>query len=284
LIHHYTLYKGTDMSGIDQNETPQENCLNEENPQRNLVTGHHCPEQAASNVKRVVYADESWTFLRFAWEFLRLNESFKAACDKAKDTASKRRVAREYGLKHFVHYREEFDTSPARIRFNGADISSWSNTSTNKEKKIRPDRSLRPGEIAIYFDLNFMLEEPVKSLERQLDQARQTLSKKLASYAKKENKRLQERTLTNQKQNKPIIAYNVYVDFLVNKKSRITAYLFHSGISRDQFDTDPNLEKNSRSNASRAYSTAKSYITNRKYRELTLFVEKKSDTCKKSDQ
>lgn len=277
-------YKGKDMSEVDKNETSQENCLNEENPQRNLVTGHHSPEQAASNVKPVVYADESWSFLRFAWEFLRLNESFKAACDKAEDSESKRKVAREYGLKHFVHYREEFDTSPVRIRFNGADISSWSNISTNKEKKVLPDRSLRPGEIAIYFDLNYMLDERSKSFEKQLDQAKQTLSKRLASYAKKQNKHLPERTNTNQKKNKPIIAYNVYVDVEVNKKSRIAAYLFHSGISRDQFNANPNLERNSRNNASRAYNTAESYITERKYRVLILFIDKNIDTNKKSDQ
>jgi len=263
------------MSEMGQNETPQENCLNKESPQQNLDTGHDSPEQAASNVKPVVYADESWSFTRFAWEFLRLNDKFKADCDNAEDTKSKRKVARDYGLKHFVHYSEEFDSSPVKIRFNGADISSWSNISTNEEKKVRPDRSLRPGEIAIYFDLNFMLIEPGKSLERQLDQARQTLKKRLASYAKKMDKRLRERTPTNQKQKKPIIAYNVYIDVKVNNTSQMDAYLFHRGISRDQFRTKPNLEQNSRSNASREYKTAESYINEMRYRALTLFVEKK---------
>lgn len=273
LIVGYTINIGNDMTD-DQNDAHEENSLNNENAQHELVTGHHTPEQATSNVKPVAYADESWSFLRFAWEFLRLNDSFRTDCDDAEDTESKRNVARKYGLKHFVHYREEFDASPVKIRFNGADISSWSNISTKKEKKIRPDRSLRPGEVAIYFDLNFMLEEPIKSLERQLDQARQTLSKRLASYARKENKHLQERTPTNQKQKKPIIPYNVYVDVKINKKTRIDAFLFHSGTSRDQFLTNPTLEQNSKSNASRAFNTAESYITEMKYRVLPLFVEK----------
>lgn len=262
------------MSKVDQDETLQDNFLNKENPQQDLDTVDSSLEQAASNVKPVVYADESWTFARFAWEFLRLNTEFKAACDKAVSTESKRKVARDYGLKHFIHYREDFDSSPEKIRFNGADISSWSNIGTNKNKKPGPTRDLKTGEIAIYFDLNYMLKEPVKSLEMQLDQARKTLSKRLESYAKQQNKRLQARTPTNQKQKKPIIAYNVYIDVEVNKKTRINAYLFHCGISRDRFHTEPTLEKKCKTNASRAYNIAKSYITEERYRELTLFVEK----------
>lgn len=263
------------MPEMGQNETPKESSLNKENPQQNLDTRHNPPEQAASNAKPVVYADESWSFTRFAWEFLRLNTKFKADCDKAEDIKSRRKVARDYGLKHFVHYSEEFDNSPKAIRFNGADISSWSNISTKKDKKVRPDRSLRPGEIGIYFDLNFMLVEPVKSLEKQLDQARQTLKKRLASYAKKKDKHLQERTPTNQKKKKPIVAYNVYIDYKAKRRSQIDAFLFHSGISREQFFTDPTLEPNSKSRASREYKKAESYINENEYRVLTLFVEKK---------
>lgn len=268
------------MSEMSQNETPQEIFLNKENPQQNLDTEHGSPEQAASNVKPIVYADESWSFARFAWEFLRLNKKFKAACDKAANTQSKRRVARKYGLKHFVHYSEEFDTSPVKIRFNGIDISSWSNISTNKKKKVRPDRSLKNGEIAIYFDLNFMLEEPIKSLERQLDQAKKTLSKRLQTYARKKNEDLQGKKLTNQKE-KPIIPYNVYIDVEENDKSQIDAFHFHKNTNRDTFNTNPNAEKNHRSRASRAYKTAHDYIyKEKKCRGLALLV----DTNKKSDQ
>jgi hypothetical protein len=276
-MHHNTPYRGTDMSEMVQNETPQENCLNKENPQQNLDTEHGSPEKAASNVKPVVYADESWSFARFAWEFLRLNKKFKAACDKAENAESRRKVARKYGLKHFVHYSKEFDTKPA-IRFNGIDISSWSNLSISKKKKVRPNRRLKNGEIGIYFDLNFMLKEPAKSLERQLDQARQTLSKRLQTYAKKKNKNLQGGKFTNQKE-KPILAYNVYIDVERNGKSQIDALLFHKSISRDTFNTDPNAEKNQRSSASRAYQTANFYISKKKKcRGLALLVDKNKES------
>lgn len=267
------------MLETDKNETPQGNGLNEENPQQNPVTEHHSPDQATPTVKPLIYADESWSFLRFAWEFLRLKDEFKTDCDKAINTKLKREVARKYGLKHFVHYAEEFDTSQVKIRFNGADISSWTNISTNKDKKIAPDRRLKQGEVAIYFDLNFMLKEPVKSLEKQLEKARKTLSRRLASYARRMNKSLQERTLTNQKE-KPILAYNVYIDFNMRNIKKIDSYISHKNISRDQFDTSPNLARNCSANATRAYKTAESYITNDKYRELALFSDPKIDTIK----
>ena len=136
---------------------------------------------------------EKWSYKRWAWEFLRRNEDFRAACKQANATGSeveKEKVAAEFGLKRYKSYNEAFRGSSGRPLFATGSISSWSRIDCEDDegKKIRV--TLDGGQVLIRFDLASALND-AKVLEKQLRLAEIRLEKRLKSYAANKKKQVQ---------------------------------------------------------------------------------------------
>lgn len=83
---------------------------------------------------------ERWSYRRWAWEFLRRNEGFIAACDRVDDGAldSQQEIADRFGLRDFKHYKENYSSEVSRTpRFAGASIRRWGNA-----RSIQNDRTV----------------------------------------------------------------------------------------------------------------------------------------------
>ena len=80
---------------------------------------------------------EKWSYRRWAWEFLRRNEQFLAACKRANSAESndeKAKVAAEFGLKRYKPYTESFTGASGKPLFAAGSISSWSQLDIEKDE------------------------------------------------------------------------------------------------------------------------------------------------------
>ncbi len=127
---------------------------------------------------------ETWSKRRWAWEFLKRNEEFRAACDGldscADDDVRRVAICERFGLLRFRHYNERYvrpfpnfalGNVRAWIRLEGLDHLAG-------EARI----PLKPGQVAILFDLNHALTN-VRSLRAQLAHARRRLERYLKRLA-----------------------------------------------------------------------------------------------------
>ncbi len=128
---------------------------------------------------------ESWSYRRWAWEFLRRDNEFIRACaavdNKARDEHD---VAKEFHLLNFKHCNMGFKSkkSPAP-NYTVQAIMKWANVKNNEtnSSQVRLKAELEPGQVLLRFDLN---QELIVggSLDAQLRVAKRTLEKTLTAY------------------------------------------------------------------------------------------------------
>lgn len=133
---------------------------------------------------------EKWSYRRWAWEFLRRNEHFRAAC-KAADVSDqanvKARIAAEYGLKCYKSYKEGYVSESGRPIFAAGSITSWSYLDCENDESKRLRVSLNGGQVLIRFDVASALSD-IQILEKQIRLADSRLRKRLKSIEVQLNK------------------------------------------------------------------------------------------------
>lgn len=131
---------------------------------------------------------KKWTYRRWAWEFLRRNEQFIAACKDARPTSEQNRiaVAQQFGLKAFKDYREAYKGISGRPRFALGSIKSWSHMPDSKDSR-RVAITLMPGQVLIRFDVGSAARDS-NVLAKQIRLANIRLEKRLAKQRDMLNK------------------------------------------------------------------------------------------------
>ncbi len=141
---------------------------------------------------------ESWSNLKWAWEFLRRNKTFQEQCDHIRgwpqrDTPLKRsrqrNTASTFGLKKFKDYIEDFERGQTpNPRFLSEAISFWSRVNEKSYKHQVLPSSLRDGEALVKFDIKSIMKSS-KSLDAQLLAAKVALENAFKRYLKQANKK-----------------------------------------------------------------------------------------------
>ena len=159
---------------------------------------------------------KSWTYRRWAWEFLRRNPDFIKACETVEPSTDdeKLAVAQQFGLKKFKHYKEGFKQKSGQPIFNIGQITSIPNLESDAPLKVRI--SIGPGQVMVRFDLASAMMD-VRALDKQLRRAKSVLNKRLELYAKYLGK--------NPDSHKPKVAtFGIYIrllDCLAAKKTPV---------------------------------------------------------------
>jgi hypothetical protein len=107
------------------------------------------------------YAEcRSWSFHRWAWEFLRRNTKFQDACKTMATNptpSDKLEIKDKFGLVRFKHYTDAYGaTKKERPKFKTADVVCWPRVSEKIFRKIKANfpKDLKPGQVLVRFDLN----------------------------------------------------------------------------------------------------------------------------------
>jgi hypothetical protein len=132
---------------------------------------------------------EKWSYRRWAWEFLRRNEDFIAACDALdRQEKAEAEIAEEFHLQNFKHYKRPYksDGNPAPkfiVRMIGKRTKL-----TAKELGGKPVK-MNTGQVWLRFDLNheFIVRG---SLDAQLRVAKRSLNLALKEYTETFKKQL----------------------------------------------------------------------------------------------
>lgn len=128
--------------------------------------------------------NERWSKRRWAWEFLKRNDAFRAACDQLGETPDeegKRLVCKRFGLARFRHYGDSYrDPFP---KFALASVSSWTQIDGPGFDASDLPTELEAGQVLIRFDLNPALKN-ARALSAQIHSATQRLEKRLNYLAK----------------------------------------------------------------------------------------------------
>ena len=116
---------------------------------------------------------ESWSFSRWAWEFLRRNEKFQTACDAESNMSAQQRqtTAREFGLTEYKHFKEPHG-SGAKCIWLSESICKYE-LGTNQGDRF--ELTLNRGEVALVFDLMQVKVGGLAAIDAQLYTARTTL-------------------------------------------------------------------------------------------------------------
>lgn len=125
---------------------------------------------------------KSWSYKRWAWEFLCRNKQFIAACDKVINGTDKEKalVAKKYGLVQFKYYGDVQTKNNVYPLFKDGVIKIWENLSNESIcKKV----NIFPGQVIIRFRLASDINAEL-ALKAQLGKAEKLLKKKLAEYEK----------------------------------------------------------------------------------------------------
>lgn len=125
---------------------------------------------------------KSWTYRRWAWEFLCHNIAFKKASDDAKNGTDKTKaiVAEKFGLVKFKYYGDVQTKSDGYPTFKAGSIGSW----TNLESEIsNREIQIYPGQVVIRFKLASDINAE-QALNSQIAKAEVMLHKKRAEFEK----------------------------------------------------------------------------------------------------
>jgi hypothetical protein len=180
------------------------------------------------------YPDHTtWSFSRWAWEFLRRNVEFIAECERAMDDDSpdiKKGVANKFGLRDFKPFNQNFEWGV---------IPEWLNilpeVLASPLVGVYPIKeTVKPGRVVLSFDLNEMLKNrPV--LDAQLFNAQVYLQGRLAEFAT-----LNGRAIRSPRPHKSVLfdylrVYDARVDAKVGENRIIAMELFPDeyGIEND---------------------------------------------------
>lgn len=104
-----------------------------------------------------------WSFRLWAWQFLRRNTAYQAACDNLKNVrgdieGEKSRIAAKFGLKRYKYYREGYSQNKRPIFVVGSFAIRSNLPAGNDESRIIR-MSIAPGAVAVRFDLQAMLNK-----------------------------------------------------------------------------------------------------------------------------
>lgn len=128
---------------------------------------------------------EKWSGHRWAWEFLRRNESFREDCKKLREAntndISEAIIAEKYGLYTYKDYRDRYTSYPKpRFRTHSLSIIG-ENALGHHQTQIIENVKLRSGQVAVVFDLEFALSSG-GSIKRQIQEAQSKLVKLAKLY------------------------------------------------------------------------------------------------------
>lgn len=122
---------------------------------------------------------EQWTYKRWAWEFLRRNPEFQAACDKAgEDTGKRQQVAKRFGLKRFVRYQRQTRRPDWAPEFDSSTVSKWS---WIKGREKMPALKFLAGDVVIRFRLAATALDDA-ALDAQLADAKRYMTEQRTAY------------------------------------------------------------------------------------------------------
>jgi len=123
---------------------------------------------------------KTWSYKRWAWEFLCRNTKFRQACDRVAEASelSKSKEAKEFGLVKFKHYADVQTRENVFPVFKDGAIKTIPNISSEKlEKSV----CIFPGQVLIRFKLKTEVDT-IAAIEAQLGRARLQLYKLHAEY------------------------------------------------------------------------------------------------------
>lgn len=152
---------------------------------------------------------ESWSYRRWAWEFLRRNPDFIKACKSIElegTDEEKQEIALKFGLKKFKSYREGYESNLGTPIFSSGSISSISNLENSNGSVITKRVKISSGEILIRFDLNLAVEDK-QAFEKQLRLAKLHLQKKLLTFSENHSKKIIEHK-------HPVNTFGIYLRLL----------------------------------------------------------------------
>lgn len=128
---------------------------------------------------------EKWSYQKWAWEFLRRNAEFISECKRVRNgtDAEKLAVAKQFELKKFKMYSENYKGTSGIPRFSMGSISSWTNLDCDNTEDHRVAVRLGLGQVLVRFNLPPVIQD-IKALEKQFRLAEQRIKKRLAIYEK----------------------------------------------------------------------------------------------------
>lgn len=127
---------------------------------------------------------KKWGARQWAWEFLRRNKLFAAACEKvSNDPVAQTAVAKEFGLRRFKHHAEAFNGPAGKPKFRIADVEVFSNLDSAEPKSLPKNPRLSQGQVLMRFDLSSTLGH-VAALDAQLRMARRVLQRYQSEFRK----------------------------------------------------------------------------------------------------
>ncbi|WP_238914410.1 transcriptional regulator domain-containing protein [Achromobacter insolitus] len=123
-----------------------------------------------------------WTWQQWAWEFLRRNSAFQRGCELVNPSQrgairTSMQVARNYGLREFKHYLEDYASGQGPAVFAGLPV--YNNLDGEKSKSLT--LTLRPEEAAFRIDLSSHRKSVI---DEQLAHVKQRIHQLLDQHAK----------------------------------------------------------------------------------------------------
>jgi hypothetical protein len=206
----------------------------------------------------------SWSYRRWAWEFLRRNAEFISECERVKNDSddAKKTVAKQFGLTRFKYYKEAYKGVSGYPKYQTDAIKSWTHLNSEHYKKEKT-RKLNPGEVMICFDLNAALEDK-HALAKQLQLAERRLEQRLKAYA------VQQNVTTNRSQPKAF-KFGMYLrllDALADGKTPVEcARMLNPQTSADVDSTEARSQVRDQIDAAKRYAGTR-------YRSLSLLKGK----------
>lgn len=124
----------------------------------------------------------SWSYHQWAWEFLRRNQKFIEACEKARaKIISKQVVARKFGLKKFKHCNESYLNKSGPPKFTIVSPFLWDDLNLSKKKARRISLNLWPGQMIVRLDLAWAIEH-AGAIDKQVREAWKLIKEKVVDF------------------------------------------------------------------------------------------------------
>ena len=127
-----------------------------------------------------------WSYSTWAWEFLRRNTKFQEGCERVLNApvGPQRAMARSFGLAEYKYFKESH---------GGGSVCLWLTEAickfnASKDNEISTTVRLKPGEVALVFDLNFIGRVGLSSLDAQLHAARSILEEYRSEFGIEETR------------------------------------------------------------------------------------------------
>jgi len=156
----------------------------------NMVDMEDGSVQASGNQKKRNFPDgtnisnygkyKTWTYRRWAWEFLCRNHNFIKACIRLENgtESEKLQVARDFGLVKFKNYSDVQTRTNIFPTFKDGAIQVTPNLSKENLKKLV---GIFPGQVLIRYKLKADVDA-IAAIEAQLQRARKSLYKLSAQF------------------------------------------------------------------------------------------------------